>query len=144
MRSIRCHRLKRGILAIACAAFLVLLAGCTTTHYRSDPKLIGYTERGVASFYAMKFLFRKTSSGERFNQLALTAAHKTLPFGTRVRVTNLQNNRSVVVRINDRGPFIEGRIIDLSRYAFSRIGDTGTGLLDVMIEVVNERSPRDR
>ena len=144
MRSIRCHRLQCGILAIACAVFLVLLAGCATTDYRSDPKLIGYTERGVASFYAMKFLFRKTSSGERFNQLALTAAHKTLPFGTRVRVTNLQNNRSVVVRINDRGPFIEGRIIDLSRYAFSRIGDTGTGLLDVMIEVVNERSPRDR
>jgi len=83
----------------------------------------------------MKFQFRKTSSGDRFNQLALTAAHRSLPFGTKVRVTNLINNRSVTVKINDRGPFIEGRIIDLTRYAFSKIGDTEQGLIKVKIEV---------
>jgi rare lipoprotein A len=85
----------------------------------------------------MKFQFRRTSSGEHFNQLASTAAHKTLPFGTKVQVTNLKNNQSVVVKINDRGPFMEDRIIDLTRYAFSRIGDTDTGILDVKIEVIN-------
>lgn len=83
----------------------------------------------------MKFQFRKTSSGDRFNQLALTAAHRSLPFGTKVRVTNLVNNRSVTVKINDRGPFIEGRIIDLTRYAFSKIGDTEQGLIRVKLEV---------
>ncbi len=83
----------------------------------------------------MKFQFRKTSSGDRFNQLALTAAHRSLPFGTKVRVTNLVNNRSVTVKINDRGPFIEGRIIDLTRYAFSKIGDTEQGLIKVKLEV---------
>jgi len=84
----------------------------------------------------MKFQFRKTSSGDRFNQLALTAAHRSLPFGTKVRVTNLGNNRSVTVKINDRGPFIEGRIIDLTRYAFSKIGNTEQGLIKVKLEVI--------
>lgn len=115
---------------------LIIAGGCSTVQYRTDPSLVGYTEHGIASYYAMKFQFRKTASGERFNQLALSAAHKTLPLGTKVRVTNLENNRSVTVRINDRGPFIDGRIIDLSRYAFSRIGDTKRGLLNVRIEVI--------
>ncbi|RUO29531.1 septal ring lytic transglycosylase RlpA family protein [Aliidiomarina sanyensis] len=113
-----------------------LLSGCSSTPPRSNPELVGYTETGVASYYAMKYQFRQTANGERFNQLAMTAAHKTLPFGTRVRVTNLTNNQSVVVRINDRGPFIEGRIIDLSRSAFSRIGDLNSGLVQVKIEVI--------
>ncbi len=115
---------------------VVVISSCSTVPYKSDPHLIGYTEQGVASFYAMKFQFRKTSSGERFNQLAFTAAHRTLPLGTKVRVTNLKNNKSVVVKINDRGPFIEGRIIDLTRYAFSKIGDTAQGLIKVKIEVI--------
>lgn len=117
--------------------FLTTLLGCSTVQYKSAPHLIGYTEDGRASYYSMKFQFRSTSSGERFNQLALTAAHRTLPFGTIVRVTNLKNHQSVVVKINDRGPFIDGRIIDLSRYAFSKIGNTDSGILDVKIEVIN-------
>jgi rare lipoprotein A len=124
--------LSKTLLFIA----LIVVGGCSTVQYRTDPSLVGYTEHGIASFYAMKFQFRKTASGERFNQLALSGAHKTLPLGTKVRVTNLDNNRSVVVRINDRGPFIDGRIIDLSRYAFSRIGDTQKGLINVKIEVL--------
>lgn len=124
------------IIWIMVAAAASTIPGCSRVAYRSDPGLIGYTEYGVASFYAMKFQFRRTSSGERFNQLALSAAHKTLPFGTGVRVTNLRNRKSVIVRINDRGPFIAGRIIDLTRYAFSRIEDTDRGLMNVKIEVV--------
>ena len=126
----------RLLLIILSALTLIFVASCSTVHYKSDPALVGYTEHGIASFYSMKFLLRKTASGERFNQLALTAAHRTLPFGTKVRVTNVGNNRSVVVKINDRGPFIQGRIIDLTRYAFSRIGATEQGLLKVKIEVI--------
>ena len=125
------------LLVLVSLCLLLVISSCSKVEYRSDPRLVGYTERGIASFYAMHFQFRKTSSGERFNQLALTAAHRTLPFGTKVRVTNLMNNRSVIVKINDRGPFIDKRIIDLSRYAFSKIGDTDSGLINVKIEVIN-------
>ena len=121
---------------IGLLGILAVFPGCSKVQYKSDPNLVGYIEHGQASFYAMKFQFRRTSSGEHFNQLALTGAHKTLPFGTKVKVTNLYNNRSVVIKINDRGPFVQGRIIDLSRYAFSLIGDTDSGLLDVKIEVI--------
>lgn len=71
-------------------------------------------EQGYGSFYSYEFAGRKTANGERFNPEALTAAHKSLRFGTHVRVTNLKNKKSVVVRINDRGPFVHGRVIDLS------------------------------
>lgn len=114
----------------------VLLAGCASVPTQSPPELVGHTEQGQASFYAMKYQFRQTASGERFNQLSNTAAHRTLPFGTRVQVTNLANDNSVIVKINDRGPFVDGRIIDLTRSAFSSIGSTGSGLIDVEIEVL--------
>lgn len=96
-----------------------------------------YYEIGKASFYADKLQSRKTASGEPFNQKAKTAAHKELPFGTKVKVTNKQNKKSVIVTINDRGPFGPGRIIDLSRFAFSRIGDTRDGILDVEIQIID-------
>jgi rare lipoprotein A len=130
--------IKLPALLLLVQPFLVvtILSGCATVPYKTDPKLIGYEEQGIASFYSLKYQFRKTSSGERFNQLALTAAHRTLPFGTKVRVTNLENNRSIIVKINDRGPFIDGRIIDLTRNAFSQIGDTEQGLIKVSIEVI--------
>ncbi|MDY6902758.1 MAG: septal ring lytic transglycosylase RlpA family protein [Cyanobacteriota bacterium] len=92
--------------------------------------------RGIASFYGAYFAGRKTASGERFNPSKMTAAHKTLPFGTRVRVTNMRNGRSVVVRINDRGPFIRGRVIDLSRGAAGVIGMIGRGIAPVRVEVL--------
>ena len=93
----------------------------------------GYKERGVASWYGRKFHGRKTSNGERYDMYAMTAAHKSLPLPTYVRVRNLRNNRSVVVRVNDRGPFIYNRIIDLS-YSAARKLDmirTGTSLVEV-------------
>lgn len=93
--------------------------------------------RGVASFYGKRFHGRLTANGERFNMNAMTAAHKTLPFGTKVRVTYPRNGRSVVVRINDRGPFIRGRHIDLSRGAAKKLGMISSGHAAVKMEIVS-------
>lgn len=95
-----------------------------------------HVETGQASFYADRFQNRKTASGERYQADQHTAAHRTLPLGSQVRVTNIGNGKSVVVRINDRGPSVRGRIIDLSRSAFASIGDPAAGLLHVRIEVI--------
>ena len=89
---------------------------------------------GNASWYALTSI---TASGERMNPNALTAAHRTLPFGTKVRVKNLRNGRSVVVRINDRGPFIGGRIIDVSKAAASKLGMVGSGVAKVSVTRLN-------
>jgi len=115
----------------------LLLSGCSGLVTKSYASNRDYKKTGKASFYAMKFQSRKTASGERFDQSANTAAHKKLPFGTKVKVTNVKNGKSVIVRINDRGPFVRGRIIDLSRSAFSSIGNTSTGVIDVKIKVVD-------
>jgi rare lipoprotein A len=93
-------------------------------------------EHGTASFYAARFHGRRTASGERYNHQALTVAHRTLPFGTLLRVTNERNGRSITVRVNDRGPFIRGRILDLSGAAARRLGVTG--LAPVRIETISE------
>jgi rare lipoprotein A len=85
----------------------------------------GWQERGIASWYGPRFHGRKTANGERFDQNAMTAAHKTLPFGTRVRVTSMITGKQIVVRINDRGPFIRGRVIDLSKAAAQLLGMPG-------------------
>lgn len=92
---------------------------------------------GQATFYGKEFHGKKTASGEIFNMYDLTAAHKTLPFGTKVRVTNLKNKRSVQVRINDRGPFVKGRIIDLSYAAAKQIELVVMGETRVKLEVSN-------
>ena len=88
-------------------------------------------QEGIASWYGPGFHGRPTASGERFNTNALTAAHRTLPLGSRVLVTNRQTGRSVVVRINDRGPFVAGRVIDLSRAAARAIGINGVAPVTV-------------
>jgi rare lipoprotein A len=90
-------------------------------------------ESGKASFYADKFKGRKTASGQIFRQSKRTAAHKTLPFGTKVKVKNLSNGRTVKVRINDRGPFVTGRIIDLSKKAARRLDMVNAGVANVEI-----------
>jgi rare lipoprotein A len=87
----------------------------------------------MASYYARKFQSRKTASGERLDNTALTAAHRNLPFGTVVTVRNLANGKTVRVRINDRGPFVRGRVIDLTRAAFSRIASLDEGVVKVEI-----------
>lgn len=95
---------------------------------------------GIASWYGPGFHGNRSASGERFNQHDLTAAHRTLPFGTRVRVTNVRTGRSVIVRINDRGPFSRGRVIDLSAAAARAIGMMGTGVAPVRLEVLSNRT----
>ena len=100
---------------------IVLLTGCSK-------KII---ETGQASYYADKFEGRKTASGAVFKQNKLTAAHKTLPFGTKVKVTNIANGRKVKVTINDRGPFVEGRIIDLSKRAAKKLEMVQQGVINI-------------
>lgn len=91
---------------------------------------------GIASFYGTEFNGRRTASGEKFSNNTLTAAHKTLPFGSKVLVTNVRNGKSVIVRINDRGPYVHGRIIDLSRTAAKQIGLGSSGTTRVKLVVL--------
>jgi rare lipoprotein A len=98
---------------------------------------VAQTQTGKASFYADKFEGSPTASGEKYRHSKLTAAHKTLPFGTRVRVTNLSNNQTVDVVINDRGPYVDGRVIDLSKSAAEKLGFINQGLTDVKIDVLD-------
>lgn len=100
---------------------------------------LGFNQRGVASWYGRKFHGRKTSNGEIYNMYAMTAAHKTLPLGVYARVTNLQNGRSVVVRVNDRGPFVAGRIIDLSYAAANQLDMTDAGTAQVQVQALGFR-----
>ena len=93
-------------------------------------------QTGMASYYATKFHGRQTASGETFNMYALTAAHRKLSFGTKVRVTNLSNNKSVTVKINDRGPYAKARIIDLSYAAASKIGMIKSGVAKVRVDIL--------
>ena len=94
----------------------------------------GFVEEGVASWYGPGFHGKTTANGERYNQYAMTAAHKLLPLGTKVRVTHLGNGKSVIVRVNDRGPFVDDRVIDLSRTAATRLNMMGTGTARVRIQ----------
>ena len=97
------------------------------------------SEKGKASYYAKKFHGNKTTSGEKFSIYKLTAAHRTLKFGTMVKVTNTDNGKSVVVRINDRGPFTKSKLIDLSAAAFEELASLSKGVINVKIEVVKEK-----
>lgn len=120
-------------LCLVFLGFSLLLFSC---HRRTFPGGEGeiVTETGLASYYADKFEGRQTSNGDIFHQSKLTAAHKYITFGTIVRVTNLTNHKTVIVRINDRGPFISGRIIDLSKSAASQLDMLETGVVKVKIE----------
>lgn len=104
------------------------------------PERGSVVQTGLASWYGSRFHGRLTASGERYNQYAMTAAHKTLPFGSRVRVTNLNTGQAIEVRINDRGPYIRGRIIDLSYAAARRISVRKPGTAPVQIEVLSDAS----
>lgn len=98
--------------------------------------ILNVSEAGKASYYADMFNGRKTASGEIFSNSGMTAAHKTLPFGTRVKVRNINNGNTIEVIINDRGPFTPGRIIDLTSYGFSQLDNLSRGVIDVEIEVI--------
>jgi rare lipoprotein A len=118
--------MRTAVLFIACLLFL----------FSCSKRL---TEGGKASYYADKFNGRRTANGEVFRQHKLTAAHKTLPFGTKVKVKNLGNGKTVKVRINDRGPFVAGRIIDLSKRAAKKIDLVGAGVANVRLSYKRKR-----
>jgi len=124
--------------AVAAVALAVSLAGCGL--FSKKPKPIsanpGATQTGIASWYGPGFNGRRTANGEIYDQYALTAAHRTLPHGTRIEVTNLTNGRRVRVRINDRGPYVDDRVIDLSYTAAQRLAMIGSGTAPVRIEVL--------
>jgi rare lipoprotein A len=121
-----------GIAAIAA----ILFAGCAPRLTMSGGPASFGPHEGMASYYGKEFNGRKTASGERYSDRKFTAAHRKLPFGTMVNVTNLDNGKSVAVQVNDRGPFKKGRIIDLSYAAARAIGIVGTGTGRVRIEIV--------
>lgn len=100
----------------------------------------GYNETGTASWYGTKFHGKKTANGERYDMYAMSAAHKTLPMPTMVRVTNLNNGRSVIVRVNDRGPFVKSRVIDLSYAAAKTLGYDSAGTAPVRVEVLGRQT----
>jgi len=108
----------------------------------SGETAISTQQRGRISMYGNDFAGKKTASGEPFDPSALTMAHRTLPFGTRVRVTNLENQRSVEVVVNDRGPFVPGRIADLSEAAARRIGMVTEGVVEALLDILRPGKSR--
>lgn len=139
--------MTRIFVCSAVALLALALGGCTGASPRftlskaqqsspAEPAAVGASEEGIASYYADEFNGRKTSNGETYDMHALTAAHRTLPFGTTVLVTNTANGKSVTVRINDRGPFKDDRVIDLSLKAATQIGMIGPGTAHVALQVV--------
>ncbi len=113
---------------------VLALAGTACLHGRPAAPAPGGFEEGLASFYSDAFQGRPTASGQPYDRGALTCAHRTAPFGARLRVTELETGRSVVVTVNDRGPHRAGRIVDLSRAAAERLGMTRRGLVRVRVE----------
>ncbi|WP_084671260.1 septal ring lytic transglycosylase RlpA family protein [Modicisalibacter ilicicola] len=122
----------------AIALSVGLLAGCAGNRSSSvGPGTANFVDEGQASYYSDAYQGKRTASGERYDRSAMTAAHPSLPFGTRVEVINLDNGREVVVRINDRGPFVRGRIIDLSYRAAEQLGMIRSGTAPVRVRAVN-------
>lgn len=126
--------LGRQTLILATGVALLLGALPALPATRSEP---GVVQRGIASFYHDSLHGRRTASGQVYNKDEMSAAHRTLPLGTKVRVTDVASGRSILVRINDRGPFVRGRIIDLSRRAASELKLIRRGIAPVKVEVVS-------
>ena len=133
------RRMAISVRAAGCWVCMSLVTGCATltSEHAAAPDSGSQLETGTASYYPARYQNRKTASGQRLDNSAMTAAHRTLPFGTEVVVRNVSNGKSVRVTINDRGPFVEGRVIDLTRAAFAQIADLNAGLVKVEIQVVH-------
>lgn len=126
--------MRKYFLLFISLVFLISLSSCSSTKKSSGTL---YKKKAIASYYHDKFNGRKTASGEKFSNNKLSAAHRKLAFGTKVRVTNIANGKSVTLLINDRGPFTRGREIDLSKRAFMDITDNKNhGTLSVKIEIL--------
>ena len=123
---------------LLCVLVFFAVLDCSIVPVKKESNWVGYTESGKASHYAMNFQLKQTASGELYDKAKMTAAHRKLPFGTKVKITNTKNSKSVIVRINDRGPFVKGRIVDLSSSAFSSIAHLDAGVIEVKIEVIKQ------
>jgi len=130
------NKFLRMFNAVLCVFIFSAVLDCSSLPTKKHSNWIGYSESGIASYYAKKFQSKPTASGELYDRSKKTAAHKKLPFGTKVKVTNIENSKSVIVKINDRGPFVKGRIVDLSDSAFSSIASLEAGVVEVRIEVI--------
>jgi len=128
-------------LPIVAALVCLSLGACSWIPKGESALDIGIKERGVASWYGSQFHGRQAANGEIFNMEAMTAAHRTLPLGSMVRVVNLWNGKHVRVRINDRGPYVNGRILDLSRAAAAQLGMMDKGLSVIQLEVIGDHRP---
>lgn len=115
---------------------ILVLASIIILSFGSNAQ-VGFTQKGLASFYANEFEGRTTASGERYNHKKATCAHMSIPFGALVKITNLDNNSTAIVRVNDRGPFVPDRIIDVSQSVAERLGMIKSGQANVSIEVVD-------
>lgn len=127
-------RAKIGFAAIGLLTIMTAVAG-----FAHDSDAGVASQHGMASWYGPGFHGKKTASGETFDQFAMTAAHRKLPLGTQVLVTNLRNGRKVEVEINDRGPYVHGRIIDLSKAAAQKLGLLDPGIARVRIDVIGDQ-----
>jgi rare lipoprotein A len=127
---------RRRVSLLAALAALALLAGCSRA-VMTTPPVTGMEEVGMASWYGAPHHGRRTASGEVYDMHQLTAAHKTLPFGTRVLVTNRDTSQSAEVRVNDRGPFVAGRILDVSYAAARLLGAVGRGTIPVSVRILS-------
>lgn len=125
-------------IALLVLALTTACAGLTQDTRPGPSPSSSQVHRGLASWYGTGHHGKRTASGEKFDMRKLTAAHRSLPFGTRVRVTNLRNGRKVIVRINDRGPFGGGRIIDVSRAAAVALGMLSDGVVPVLLEIMRK------
>jgi rare lipoprotein A len=136
------HRLsvRRARQVAAWLALAVGTVGCSLVGPAAEPTpggpSTGWTQQGIASWYGNPFHGRRTASGETYDMDAMTAAHRTLPFGTVLQVVNLDNGRAVRVRVNDRGPYVDGRVIDLSRGAARELDMVGPGTARVHVTVI--------
>jgi rare lipoprotein A len=130
-------------LAPAAKSVPLLNGGNTQSNANSANATTKRIQRGEASWYGPGFQGKKTASGDNFDQKELTAAHQTFPLGSKVKVTNLNNGKTAEVEIKDRGPFVQGRIIDLSKAAAEKLGMIGSGTVPVQVELLSERSRRD-
>ncbi len=135
------RRPPRLIRILAMSLLSVALAGCFNDPGGQRPPATGSSsvyQRGEAGYYAKSFHGKLTADGGTFSSDGLTAAHRSLPFGTRVQVTNLDNGRKVIVRVNDRGPYVSGRIIDLSRRAAKQLHMIKDGVVPVTLSIISE------
>ena len=138
-------RLVRSALAVVPVAFAITVSACGTgsprfTSTSSTSSDIESELEGIASYYAEEFDGRQTANGETYDMNALTCAHRTLPFNTRLKVTNLENGSTVILRVNDRGPFKAGRIVDVSLSAAKQLGMIPTGTARVRLTVLSTPS----